>query len=172
MRCRRRAVPGTMRWWRSATPEMKARLPVWLAALWWCSLSTIGFLVVPMLFAHLPQAATAGGLAARLFTAQTWVSCVCATLLLVLSRSNLRAHAAPMQEIVLFVVGAMLLALLSEFAVAPRILARENLRVWHSMGSAMYVLQWLCAGATLWKLTASNPQKGPPNVCKACDPQA
>jgi hypothetical protein len=52
-------------------------------------------------------------------------------------------------------VSGLLLALLSEFAVAPRIVARENLRLWHSVGSAMYVLQWLCAGVTFWKLTPS-----------------
>ncbi len=52
-----------------------------------------------------------------------------------------------------FILGGMLLALLSEFAVAPRIVARENLRLWHSVGSAMYVLQWVCAAFVFWKLT-------------------
>jgi hypothetical protein len=47
----------------------------------------------------------------------------------------------------------MLLALLSEFAVAPRIVARENLRLWHSVGSAMFLLQWVCAAFVFWKLT-------------------
>jgi hypothetical protein len=53
-----------------------------------------------------------------------------------------------------FVFAGLLLALLAEFAVAPRIVARDNLRLWHSVGSAMYLLQWLCAGALLWKATA------------------
>ena len=52
----------------------------------------------------------------------------------------------------LFIAGGVLLALLAEFAVAPRILARENLAVWHAAGSAMYLVQWICAGMTLWKL--------------------
>ena len=47
---------------------------------------------------------------------------------------------------------ALLLALLQEYAVAPRILARENLRLWHSLGSAMYLGQWLCAGVLLWRM--------------------
>jgi hypothetical protein len=133
---------------------MKSRLPIWLAALWWGSLTTIGFLVVPLLFAHLPQVTMAGGMAARLFTAQTWVSCVCALLLLILSRPRgLQAGTAVAQDTLLFVLSGILIALLSEFAVAPRIMVRENLRLWHSLGSAMYLLQWLCAGATLWKLT-------------------
>jgi hypothetical protein len=133
-----------------------SRIPVWVAALWWASLSTIGFLVVPMLFLHLPTPALAGGMAARLFAAQTWLSCVCALLLLLFTRSN-RSLITPSvaRDAMVFIVGGMLLALLSEFAVAPRIVARENLRLWHSLGSAMFVLQWVCAAATFWKVTAS-----------------
>jgi hypothetical protein len=55
-----------------------------------------------------------------------------------------------------FVLGGMLLALLGEFAVAPRIVARENLRLWHTAGSAMYALQWVCALVVLWKVTAAS----------------
>jgi hypothetical protein len=65
---------------------MLSRLPALLAALWWGSLTTIGFLVVPLLFAHLPSPAMAGGMAARLFAAQTWVTVVCCVLLLLISR--------------------------------------------------------------------------------------
>ena len=151
-----------MRWWLSVTYESMTRIPILLAALWWGSLTTIGFLVVPLLFAHLPQAAMAGAMAARLFTAQTWVSCLCALLLLVCSRSNRPLLPVPVaQGIFLFIVSAMLLALMSEFAVAPRIVARENLRLWHSIGSAMFVLQWICAGATLWKLAGALPEEAP-----------
>jgi hypothetical protein len=95
-------------------------------------------------------------MAARLFAAQTWLSCVCALLLLLFTRSN-RSLITPSvaRDAMVFIVGGMLLALLSEFAVAPRIVARENLRLWHSLGSAMFVLQWVCAAATFWKVTAS-----------------
>ena len=44
---------------------MTLRLPVLVAALWWGSLTTIGFLVVPLLFAHLPTPAVAGAMAAQ-----------------------------------------------------------------------------------------------------------
>ena len=133
---------------------MMSRLPLWVAALWWGSLSTLGFLVVPMLFAHLPTAALAGAVAAKLFSAQTWVSCVCGLILLMDSRSDRTLAIVPItQATIIFIVSGMLLALLSEFAVAPRIVARENLRLWHGVGSAMYLLQWICAGVTLWKLT-------------------
>jgi hypothetical protein len=131
-----------------------SRLPVWVAALWCCSLTVIGFLVVPMLFAHLPTRAMAGGMAAKLFQAQTWVSVLCGLLLLLGTRAKPSLARAPIApDAVLFIVAGMLLALLSEFAVAPHIVARENLRLWHNVGSAMFVLQCLCAGVVFWKLT-------------------
>jgi predicted cobalt transporter CbtA len=133
-----------------------ARLPVWVAAVWWCSLGVVGFFVVPLLFSHLPTPAMAGAVAAKLFTAQTWLSSLCALMLLMFFRSNWSAaHVSIAQTAIVFIVGGMLLALLSEFAVTPRILMRENMRLWHGVGVAMYVLQWLCAGVTFWKLTPS-----------------
>lgn len=129
------------------------RLPPLIAALWWASLATTGFLVVPLLFATLPTPALAGQMAARLFSAQTWVGAVCGLLLLLFSRSNkVRAGASATQAAMVFILAGMLLALLAEFAVAPRIVARENLKLWHSLGSGMYLLQWLCAGTVFWKL--------------------
>ena len=132
----------------------KARVPVLAAALWWGSLATTGFTVVPLLFAYLPTPALAGQTAARLFTAQTWVSCGCGVLLLVASRSDDDGTTAQwLRGALAFVVAGLLLALLAEFGVAPRIIARENLRLWHSIGSAMYLAQWLCASVVLWKAT-------------------
>jgi len=61
---------------------------VWLAALWWGSLTTVGFFVVPMLFANLPTPAMAGNMAAKLFSAQTWVALICGLLLLLLLLLN------------------------------------------------------------------------------------
>ena len=133
-----------------------SRLAVWVAALWCCSLGLIGFLVVPMLFAHLPTPAVAGGMAAKLFQAQTWLSVLCGMVLLLCRQSRrltLQALLAP--EVLLLITVGMLLALLSEFGVAPHIVARENLRLWHSVGSAMFVLQWVCATWAFWKLTPS-----------------
>ncbi len=128
------------------------RLPLWAAALWWGSLTTIGFLVVPLLFANLPGT-MAGTLAARFFTAQTWVSVACTLLLLLASRPKEgEAGAPPPHAARLLVVGGLLLALLVEFAVAPRIVAHENLAVWHRIGSAMYFTQWVCAALTFWRL--------------------
>ena len=136
-----------------------SRLPALLAALWWGSLTTIGFLVVPLLFAHLPSPALAGGMAARLFAAQTWVTVVCCVLLLLISRPKGEIAQYPWaQAAMVFIVGGLLLALLAQFGVAPRILARQDLRLWHAVGSVMYALQWCCALMVLWRtLSSSTP---------------
>ncbi|MCB1978726.1 MAG: DUF4149 domain-containing protein, partial [Burkholderiaceae bacterium] len=127
------------------------RLPVLLAALWWASLTTVGALAVPLLFAHLPTPAMAGHMAARLFGAQTWVSVACGLLLLLISRPKGEVAQYPWaRAAMLFILGGMLLAVLVQFGVAPRIEARQNLRLWHSAGSAMLGLQWLCALRVLW----------------------
>ena len=140
----------------SSAAVQPSRLPALVAALWWGSLSTMGFLVVPLLFAHLPTPALAGGMAARLFAAQTWVSIACAVVLLLISRPKGSVTQYPWaQAAIIFILGGMLLALLSQFGVAPRIVARENLRLWHSVGSGLYLAQWACALAVLWQTLRS-----------------
>ena len=135
-----------------------SRLSIWVAALWWASLSTLGFLVVPMLFAHLPTPAMAGAMAAKLFSAQSWVSTVCGLFLLMTTRSNHALAGKSIDSIaIILIVGGLLMALLVEFAVAPRIVMRENLKIWHSVGSGMYLLQWLCAMAIFWRLNRREP---------------
>ena len=52
----------------------------------------------------------------------------------------------------LFIVGGMLLALVSQYGVAPRIVARQDLRLWHTVGSVLYGLQWVCALVVLLKM--------------------
>lgn len=132
---------------------MKGRIALMLAALWWGSLTTIGFLVVPMLFSRLGNPSVAGNLAGQLFAAQTWVALGCGLVLLMHYRSRTDDRMTDADRIgVALIVAAMLLALLQQYAVAPRILARENLRLWHSLGSGMYLGQWLCAGALLWRM--------------------
>lgn len=139
----------------------RAHVQVLAAALWWGGLTTTGLLVVPLLFAHLPTAALAGQTAARLFTAQTWVALGCGTILLMASRSRDEPSRLDWaQGALVFVLAGMMLALLAEFAIAPRILARENLKLWHGIGSAMYLLQWLCSGVVLWKVAGQARDAG------------
>ena len=140
-------------------PPIRQRIGLLAASLWWGSLSALGFVVVPMLFMHLGSPAAAGAMAAKLFTAQTWLSTGCALLmLLVFNQKNGFSQAVYARAAMKFIVAGMLLALLVEFGVAPRIVSARaeggNLRLWHGLGSAMYLGQWLCAGFTLWRLTA------------------
>jgi len=132
---------------------MKDRIALLLAAFWWGSLTTIGFLVVPMLFARLGNPAVAGNFAGQLFAAQTWVALGCGLVLLVHFRAQGGDRVeGPARAAIFLIITALLLALLQQYAVAPRILARENLRLWHSLGSAMYLGQWVCAGVLLWRM--------------------
>lgn len=138
----------------------RRRLAVLAAALWWGSLTAIGALAVPLLFKTLPTASLAGQAAARLFTAQAWVSLGCGVMLLLASRP--RGETPRMDwagGALVFAIAGMLLALLGEFAVAPRIVARQNLAVWHTVGTAMYAVQWVCALVVLWRV-AGEPAGG------------
>lgn len=126
-----------------------ARLQIYLAALWWGSMTTIGLLVVPLLFVHLDTPAMAGLMAAKLFAAQTWVSLGCGMLLVLSAQRQARAQGLA-QSPSAWVLGGVLMALLLEFAVAPHIVARENLKLWHNLGSALYLAQCVCAAKVLW----------------------
>jgi Domain of unknown function (DUF4149) len=141
---------------------MKARMALMVAAMWWGSLTALGFVVVPMLFAHLSSPAAAGAMAAKLFTAQTWLSIVCTMLLLmVLNPNRAVAQVSTASLAIKLIVAGLLLTVLVEFGVSPRIVSARatggDLRVWHGLGSAMYFGQWLCAGLALWFLTARAP---------------
>ncbi|WP_395055273.1 DUF4149 domain-containing protein [Polaromonas sp.] len=140
---------------------MKPRISILLAALWWGSLSTLGFLVVPLLFVHLPSPAAAGAMAAKLFTAQTWLSVACAMLLLLaLNKKEAPALSPTAQAAIKYVVAGFFLAVLVEFGVGPKIVnARASggdLRFWHGLGSVMYLAQWLSAGWTVWCLSRAS----------------
>jgi Domain of unknown function (DUF4149) len=148
-----------------------SKLTIFISGLWWGSLTTLGFFVVPMLFQYLPTKALAGNMAARLFEVQTWVSVGCGLVLLLILRpkrvENLintknsalgdvntpLASIFPASTAIIFVAFGMLMALLVTFGVSPRIVARENLMLWHAVGSVMYLAQWVCAGIVLWKLS-------------------
>ncbi|MEO7886904.1 MAG: DUF4149 domain-containing protein [Polaromonas sp.] len=140
----------------------RSRISILLAALWWGSLSALGFLVVPMLFVHLPSPAAAGAMAAKLFTVQTWLSIACSFLLLLVLKGKEAAALTPSAQAAMkYVVAGLLLAVLVEFGVAPHIVSARaeggNLKLWHGLGSAMYLAQWLAAGWTLWCLSRSTP---------------
>ena len=142
-------------------PAMSARLPVFVTALWWSSLSVIGFVAVPLVFMRIPQKMLAGYVAAGLFEAQAYISIACCALLLVLSKKNHSATIVPWaRDALIFVILGMLLAFLLQFGVAPRVIAYHGVRLWHNIATALYVGQWLCATAVLWRLTRPREAEG------------
>ncbi|MDE2606041.1 MAG: DUF4149 domain-containing protein [Burkholderiales bacterium] len=139
------------------------RLAVLAAALWWGSLSAIGFMAVPLLFANAASPMIAGNLAGHLFSAQSWLGLACGVVLLAGARGEDGTAAMGWARgAVAYVLLGMLAALLQEFAIAPRILARQDLAFWHSAGTATYAVQWLCALLVLWKVTSEgrHPREG------------
>ena len=103
----------------------RLRLATLAAGLWWGSLTALCFVVVPLLFTHLPSPAIAGSMAARLFSAQTWLSCGCALLLLMaVSRSDSYTLAAWSQALMRPLVAGFLLALLLERQIGPNVRIR------------------------------------------------
>lgn len=141
---------------------LRAGVPLWAATVWWTSLTLLGAFVVPMLFAHLPSPSIAGNMAARLFSGQTAISVACALLALFSLRTELWAQARALgADLAPWLLGGALLALLVEFGVAPHIVARDNLKFWHAVASAMYLLQWLCALYCMLRLTAADRNAQP-----------
>jgi hypothetical protein len=101
-------------------------------------------------------------MAAKLFAAQTWVTVACCLVLLLLSKARYATVQQPWaQAAMVFILGGLLLALLTQFGVAPRIVARQDLRLWHSVGTVMYAVQWGCALAVLWRML--RPAEAPQN---------
>ena len=151
--------------------NLASKLTIFTAALWWGSLTTLGFFVAPMLFQYLPNKALAGNMAARLFEGQTWVSVGCGLVLLLILRPKRFENQLDTENTsendgnmplagvfiaygaILFVALGVLMSLLVAFGVSPRIVARESLMLWHAAGSVMYFAQWVCAGIVLWKLS-------------------
>ena len=97
-------------------------------------------------------------MAAKLFTAQTWLSIACAMFLLL----AFNPKQAPRQDLreqyaIKFIVAAFLLVVLVEFGLSPRIVSARtdggNLKLLHGLGSAMYFGQWVCSGLALWCLS-------------------
>ena len=137
---------------------MRYRFGLMLAALWWGSLTALGFVIVPMLFTHMPSPAAAGQMAAKLFTAQAWLSIACAMfLLLIYNQKGSEMQDIRAQTAIKFIVTGLLLVVLVEFGLSPRIVSARadggNLKLLHGLGSAMYFGQWLCAGFALWQLS-------------------
>ena len=127
-----------------------------LASLWWGGLTALSFVAVPMAFGVLGNPAVAGPYAAKLFQVQAWCSLVLALVLLMWGRlQRLKSAEVTARWVLLpWLLLAALAALVQEQGVAERILTARttggDLRLWHSLGSGLVLLQWLCALRVLW----------------------
>ena len=142
------------------------RVSIFIAALWWGGITALSFLSVPTLFAQMGNPAVAGPIAAKLFSLQCYAGLLLGLALLVMLRRGNEQGGPPdgasMTTLGIVVLG-MLLALLQEFGVAQSIVTARasggNLRLWHGVGTAMVLGQWLCAGAVLWRLSRASPAR-------------
>ncbi|MCW5671352.1 MAG: DUF4149 domain-containing protein [Hydrogenophaga sp.] len=142
------------------------RVAIFVAALWWGGITALSFLAVPTLFAQMGSPAMAGPVAAKLFSLQCYAGLLLGLALLVMLRRGNEQGGPPdgasMTTLGIVVLG-MLLALLQEFGVAQNIVTARasggNLRLWHGVGTAMVLGQWLCAGAVLWRLSRALPAR-------------
>ena len=145
-----------------AVTGLQARLPLLLAALWWGSLTATAAVAVPVLQAHFASPVQAASATATVLAAQTWISIACCALLLVFSkRKYAEKQEAWAQAAMPFILGGLLLALVAQYGVAPRVAAKQG-AVWSYAGVAMLALQWLCALGSLWKVTAQLGQAEQP----------
>ncbi len=132
------------------------RAPVLLAAVWWGGITALSFAAVPMLFAFFGNPVVAGPMAAKLFQLQSWASVCIALALLLWGRGQRALHPNISSGLLPWLLLAALAGLLQEFGVAQQILTARatggDLRVWHSIGSLLVLLQWMCALRSLWWL--------------------
>jgi hypothetical protein len=128
------------------------RLVNFLIALWWGSLTALGALYVPTIFATLTPKAVAGQATAALFHVQFYVSLGCMGLLLAwqlfMLRSNVRRRGAWQNYFILGV--AIICVFLVEWVVAPHIALRQDMAFWHGLGSGLFLIQWVVATRMLW----------------------
>jgi len=146
---------------------MTLRLALLLAALWWGGISGLAFVAVPALFAQLGSPAVAGPVAAWLFGFVCKLTWVCSGFLAIFWIKKRPSPLTQIQKMALvFIAVGVLAAGVQDLVVAEQIVSARatggNLKLWHSLGSALVLVQWLAAGASLWRLTGLVRPQQPP----------
>lgn len=121
---------------------------LWVGALW-----AVGYLVVPILFAHLDDRMVAGALAGRMFTALSYIGLVAGLALLVIIA--LRREARWRRSRLGMVAFMLVMVMIGEFLIQP-IMAELKLHglvagsaeaasfaVWHGVSSILYLINSL-----------------------------
>lgn len=156
---------GAVAWGRDALPAVRSVL----LALWVGSHLSIGYLAVPLLFAHLPDRVLAGEIAGRMFQWQAIGALVClAGLLLVEYLQGRVGRPAWLRWGIGVQIGLTLLALLvtqpvmaglKQSAWPADVMAsvwREQFVFWHALASLSYLLQSLLGLALLVQAAREN----------------
>lgn len=155
----------------SSVPHRLFRL---FAMLWVGSQVTIGYVVVPVLFASLDRM-TAGTIAAQLFRIEGLVGAFSGVLLLALSNVLTRRGAVAYRRLRWFLAGMLACVLIGYFALQPfmnalRIEAMNagvdignspyanRFGMLHGVSSVFYLIQSLLGVALIWLLPGSSTQ--------------
>jgi hypothetical protein len=91
----------------------------------------------------------AGQIAALLFQYQAYVSWVCMLFISIKQARKARQSFNFAQNSLL--LAGLAFSMCVYFIVAPQISARQNLKLWHSLGTALFAGQWICATVLLWR---------------------
>ena len=123
---------------------------LWVGSLW-----AVGYIVVPLLFARLPDRALAGMMAGKLFTLVAYVGIGCALYLLLYRLTRFGASALK-QGFFWGVLLMLLLIFVGEFGVQPILASlkaqawprevmasvlRARFDTWHGVASGLYVIE-------------------------------
>lgn len=121
---------------------------LWVGALW-----AIGYLAVPLLFAHLDDRLLAGALAGRMFTALSYVGLVAGLALLV--TIVLRREANWRRSRLAMVILMLVMVVIGEFVIQPIMtelkllglvagsVQAASFAVWHGVASILYLINSL-----------------------------
>jgi hypothetical protein len=128
-------------------------LSLWVGSLW-----TVGYLAAPTVFAVLADRHLAGEIAGQLFFAETWLSLICATFILVPDLVRDLRHAIFQTDNILVIMSVGLLAGM-QWGVRPLIDASRladgstgpDFAMWHGVAAGMYLLASLSALLVLWR---------------------
>ncbi|MCL2345838.1 MAG: DUF4149 domain-containing protein [Desulfobulbus sp.] len=138
----------------------RALLTLWVGGLW-----TIGYLAVPVLFAHIGDRQLAGFVAGKLFTVSGWAGLACAAYLLSFLAWRWRRAVLGRAAwwLVLSMAGLTLVSLLGIQPVMERLKAdalpldvmasawRDRFALWHGVSSTLYLVQSLLGlGLVTW----------------------
>jgi len=128
-------------------------LSLWAGSLW-----TVGYLAAPTLFAVLDDRRLAGEIAGRMFYAETWLSLICAALILLPEFiGNLRRAIFRLDNILVIVCVVLLVG--AEWGVRPLMDASRladggtgpDFAMWHGVAAGMYLCASIVALVLLWR---------------------